>query len=436
MTGRRRSSFDGPYATAAGYPAVCAEPMTAVPHREHCIDPGSTGVPHLLQNIVAGRILQNEIRVGDKKVPWQVDVRFSTPSSDPLFILKPVKTLRFKIRPDEAAVDHPAIVECSTILQRGGLVAMPTETVYGLAANALNPAAVARIFEAKQRPSWDPLIVHVSDFEMVSRVASEFPLHIHRLADRFWPGPLTLLLQKASELPQSVTAGLQTVAVRMPAHPVAHTLISAANLPLAAPSANRFGHASPTTAEHVLRDLDGVIDAVLDAGPTDIGVESTVLDALRTPPVVLRPGGVTREQLESVLGRVEMYSARQQPEKALPSPGLSFRHYAPEAKLILVDGKPAALLEALSKHVAVEGEKGQYVGVMAPTDWIDAATLARGGLVIFDWGTWGNWAQLAQNLFSGLRYLDKPAVSIILCPLPPEEGLGLALRDRLTRAAR
>ena len=354
----------------------------------------------------------------------------------PLIILKSVKTLRFKIRSDEAAVDHPAIVECAAILQRGGLVAMPTETVYGLAANALDPAAVARIFEAKQRPSWDPLIVHVCDFGMVSRVATEIPAQVRTLAERFWPGPLTLLLKKSSQLTQSVTAGLETVAVRMPAHPVARALISAADLPLAAPSANRFGRASPTAAEHVLRDLDRVIDAVLDAGPTDIGVESTVLDALRTPPVVLRPGGVTREQLESVLGHVELYAAQQQPEQALPSPGLSVRHYAPEATLILVEGKREAFLEALSKHVAVEGENGHYVGVMAPSDWIDEATLARGGLVIFDWGAWGNWAQLAQNLFSGLRYLDKPGVSIIVCPLPPDEGLGLALRDRLTRAAR
>lgn len=347
-----------------------------------------------------------------------------------------MKTRRLKISPDQAAVDHPAIIECAAILKRGGLVAIPTETVYGLAANALDSDAVARIFEAKQRPSWDPLIVHVSDFEMVGQVAAEFPSHVRALVERFWPGPLTVLLKRSSQLPEAVTAGLETVAVRLPGHPLARTMIAAANLPLAAPSANRFGRSSPTTAEHVLHDLDGAIDAVLDAGPTNIGVESTVLDALRTPPLLLRPGGITREQLEGVLGKVEVYSPHQQPEKALPSPGLSLRHYAPQARLILVEGARDALQGAISKHVALEGEDGHHVGVMAPADWIDQAALARGGLVIFDWGTWGDWTQLAQNLFSGLRYLDKPGVSMILCPLPPEEGLGLALRDRLTRAAR
>jgi L-threonylcarbamoyladenylate synthase len=226
------------------------------------------------------------------------------------------------------------------------------------------------------------------------------------------------------------------VAVRLPAHAVARNLIAAAILPLAAPSANRFGRTSPTTAEHVLRDLDGRIDAVLDAGSTTIGVESTVLDALRTPPLLLRPGGVTREELESVLGPIEIYAGLQNSEEqCLASPGLADRHYAPQAKLVLVEARQDALLQAVRKHVAIEGDHGDYVGVMAPQDWLDADALANGGLVIFDWGTWGDWTQLAQNLFSGLRYLDKPGVSVILCPLPLEEGLGLALRDRLTRAA-
>jgi L-threonylcarbamoyladenylate synthase len=306
-----------------------------------------------------------------------------------------------------------------------------------LAANALDADAVGRIFAAKERPSWDPLIVHISDFGMVERVAEEFPPHLRTLAERFWPGPLTLLLKRSPQLPTAVTAGRDTVAVRMPAHAVARHLIAAANLPLAAPSANRFGRTSPTTAEHVLRDLDARIDAVLDAGPSTIGVESTVLDALRMPPVLLRPGGVTREELESVLGPIEAYGGRRDLEtQGLLSPGLADRHYAPQAKLVLVEGCQDALLHAVRKHVASEGERGEYVGVMAPQDWLDADALANGGLVIFDWGTWGDWTQLAQNLYSGLRYLDKPGVSVILCPLPLEEGLGLALRDRLMRAAR
>jgi L-threonylcarbamoyladenylate synthase len=347
-----------------------------------------------------------------------------------------MKTRRFSIRPEEALPGHPTIAECAEILKRGGLVAIPTETVYGLAANALDADAVARIFAAKERPAWDPLIVHISDFGMVERVAEEFPPHLRTLAERFWPGPLTLLLKRSPRLPTAVTAGRYTVAVRMPAHAVARNLIAAANLPLAAPSANRFGRTSPTTAEHVLRDLDGRIDAVLDAGPTTIGVESTVLDALRTPPLLLRPGGVTREELESVLGPLEVYAGRRALEtQGLLSPGLAERHYAPQAKVLLVAGRKDAFIEAVRKHVATEGERGEYVGVMAPQDWLDADALANGGLVIFDWGTWGDWTQLAQNLYCGLRYLDKPGVSVILCPLPLEQGLGLALRDRLTRAA-
>jgi L-threonylcarbamoyladenylate synthase len=341
-------------------------------------------------------------------------------------------TLRFRIHPDGIEGD-PAITKCAAILKAGGLVAIPTETVYGLAANALDPAAVARIFVAKERPSWDPLIVHVAGFEMVSRVAAEFPAQARGLAKRFWPGPLTLLLKRSSQLPAAVTAGRERVGVRMPAHAVARMLIDAAEVPLAAPSANRFGQISPTTAEHVLRDLDGRIDAVLDAGATNIGVESTVLDPLSSPPLLLRPGGITREQLEAVLGPIEVYAATQQTNEALASPGLATRHYAPRARLISIEGQREALLEAIRDHVALEGQRGDYVGVMSPDGWLNEPTLASGGLVIFDWGSWGDWPQLAHNFFAGLRYLDKPGVSVILCPLPPEAGLGLALRDRLMR---
>jgi L-threonylcarbamoyladenylate synthase len=348
-----------------------------------------------------------------------------------------VKTRRFTIRADRFEADHPAIRECAAILRRGGTVAIPTETVYGLAANALDAAAVERIFTAKERPGWDPLIVHVSSVEMIARVASAFPEKAQVLGERFWPGPLTLLLPRSPQLPLAVTAGRETVAVRMPAHPVARTLIAAADLPLAAPSANLFGRTSPTTAEHVLRDLDGRIDAVLDAGPARIGVESTVLDPLRTPPLLLRPGGITREQIEAVAGPIELYAAPQEhATEPLASPGLASRHYAPSARLLLIDGDRESLVKAIQKAVANEGERGNYVGVMAPDDWIDKQVLAAGGVVLFDWGRWQEWPQLATNLFAGLRYLDKPGVSVIVCPLPPAEEMGLALRDRLMRAAR
>lgn len=313
---------------------------------------------------------------------------------------------------------------------------MPTETVYGLAANALDPAAVARIFEAKERPAWDPLIVHVTSFEMMARITSDVPKQARALANRFWPGPLTLLVPRSPQLPPAVTAGRDTVAVRMPNHRVACGLIEASNLPLAAPSANRFGRTSPTTAEHVLRDLDGRIEAVLDAGASSIGLESTVVDVLHTPPLILRPGGITREQLESAIGKVELCSApAPKTPQALASPGLAARHYAPNASLLLVQGECDSLTETIENQVAIQAERGSYVGVMAPDHWLDEKTLATGGVVLYSWGPWGDWPQLSHNLYAGLRYLDKPGVSIIVCPLPPEEGLGLALRDRLRRAA-
>ena len=347
-----------------------------------------------------------------------------------------MKTVQLKVRAEDCAPEHPAIAEAAAILKRGGLVAIPTETVYGLGANALDAAAIARIFEAKERPSWDPLIVHVANLDMISEVAVELPEKARKLAERFWPGPLTLLLQRQPSLPLTVTAGRETVAVRMPAHPVAQAVIATAGLPLAAPSANSFGHTSPTTAEHVLRDLDGRIDAVLDSGPTQIGVESTVLDPLRTPPVLLRPGGITREQLEELLGPIEVYSApTNQAPQALASPGLAARHYAPQARMILVEGNAEQFRAMLDEQVSKLGD-GDYVGAMVPESWLDEKSLSRGGLVIFDWGPWSDTAQLAHNLFAGLRYLDKPGVSVIVCPLPAANGLGLALRDRLLRAAR
>ena len=346
-----------------------------------------------------------------------------------------MKTVQLKIRAEEAGPDHPAIIEAAAILIRGGLVAIPTETVYGLAANALDPSPIARIFEAKERPSWDPLIVHVANLDMISRVAIDFPEKARKLAERFWPGPLTLLLRRQARLPVIVTAGRETVAIRMPAHPVAQAVIASVGVPLAAPSANRFGHTSPTTAEHVLRDLDGRIDAVLDSGPTQIGVESTVLDPLRTPPLLLRPGGITREQLEDLVGPIEVYSApANQAPQALASPGLAARHYAPEARMILVEGNAEQFRATLEEQVSKLGD-GDYVGAMVPESWLDEHSLSRGGLVIFDWGPWSDPARLAHNLFAGLRYLDKPGVSVIVCPLPAANGLGLALRDRLLRAA-
>jgi L-threonylcarbamoyladenylate synthase len=348
-----------------------------------------------------------------------------------------MKTLLLPVRSGDANAEHPAIARAAEIIRRGGLVGMPTETVYGLAANALDAAAVERVFDAKRRPSWDPLIVHIASLDMLPLVASDIPQRVRELTTKFWPGPLTLLMPRSQKIPAIVTAGRANVAVRMPAHPVALALIHAAGVPLAAPSANLFGRTSPTSAEHVLRDLDGRIDAVLDAGETQVGVESTVLDILSDPPLLLRPGGVTREQLESLLGPVQIYTAPEnQPPEALASPGLAAKHYAPNAKLVLVDGTEVAFQEELRVRVQYARDTGEYIGAMTPEGWLAPELIERGGLVLYDWGSWGQWEILAQRLFAGLRYLDKPGVAAIVCPLPEPKGIGLALHDRLMKAAK
>ncbi len=322
----------------------------------------------------------------------------------------------------------------AAILRGGGTVAFPTETVYGLGASALQAAAVAKIFAAKQRPSWDPLIVHVSDEAMLLRVAEmrgEAGERAGRLIERFWPGPLTLLLPRTQEVPDAVTAGRARVGVRMPRHPVALRLIEATGLPLAAPSANRFGRTSPTTAAHVLRDLDGRIDAVLDGGPTTVGVESTVVDVCEWPMVVYRPGAVTLAMLAEVLGEVRMFErgGESAAPESLPSPGVGLRHYAPRARMVLLREMPEVGGGALLQAVA--GERGCRVGVMLPDGWE-----VPDGVQVFRWGPWDDAEVLARRLFDGLRTLDDADAEVIVCPLPAAGGMGDALRDRLEKAAR
>jgi L-threonylcarbamoyladenylate synthase len=319
------------------------------------------------------------------------------------------------------------------LLRAGHLVAFATETVYGLGANALSVEAVAGIFAAKQRPSWDPLIVHLASAEQldsITEVPVELAPRITMLAKAFWPGPLTLLLPRSAAIPDAVTAGRGLVGVRVPAHPAAHALLAAVGLPIAAPSANLFGHTSPTTAAHVLADLDGRIDAVLDAGPTSIGVESTVLDPTQTPMVLYRPGAVTAEQLTAMTGvAVEVFmpdiGVQRELPASMPSPGVGIRHYAPRARMVLVEGSVAALQEALRQV----GDA--FAGVLLPDGW----TL-QGDAIRQSWGRWDDPKGLAATLFSGLRALDDRGVSVILCPLPEPGGLADAIRDRLQKAAR
>ena len=320
-----------------------------------------------------------------------------------------------------------SLATAAELLRRGGLVAMPTETVYGLAANAFDAEAVERIFVAKQRPHWDPLIVHVSDESMLQSVAAEISETARALMQAFWPGPLTLLLPRRQEVPPAVTAGRDLVGVRMPAHPVALALIGAAGTPLAAPSANRFGHISPTTAQHVLSDLGGRIDAVLDAGPCSVGVESTVLDPSTL--TLYREGGVSREQIERIAGApVTIYHplAAQTLPASLPSPGVGIRHYAPLARLVLVDRED----DLRARLAEVPGQ----VGVMLPRGWSVPDTASN----VFAWERWDDAPGLARTLYKGLRSLDALGVGVIVCPVPPAGELPMvqAVRDRLLKAAR
>ncbi len=318
-------------------------------------------------------------------------------------------------------------------------MAFPTETVYGLGANALSADAVEKIFVAKRRPHWDPLIVHIADRGQLAEIATVPSGLAEELMNAFWAGPLTLLLPKTLAIPDAVTAGRELVGVRIPAHPVAQALLRAANVPVAAPSANTFGHISPTTAEHVLADLDGRIDAVLDGGATEVGLESTVAEVRGDEVVIYRPGGVSLAEIEAVVGSgnawVHMPEPSTEAPASLPSPGVGIRHYAPRARLVLVQEDFArsrnplelSLVATIDLHAA----NAETVGVMLPDEWNASAADA-----VFRWGPWHQSETLAQRLYTGLRSLDDQGCTVIVCPLPNSDGIAAAIRDRLEKAAK
>lgn len=310
-------------------------------------------------------------------------------------------------RPTADEIEHAAM-----LLRDGKLVAFPTETVYGLGANALDAEAVARIFEAKGRPTSSPIIVHVSNFEMVRSVAAEWPPAAHALATKFWPGPLTLVLKKTSAVPTLVTAGLNTVGVRMPSHPVALALIEAVKMPIAAPSANRFAQLSPTTAEHVRQALGDRVDYILDGGACAVGIESTVLSLADGTPVLLRPGGISRAQIEAVIGPVSQLLDTT--AEAHPAPGMHPRHYSPRTRLILV------------RNGAVpERGNGAYLQLnISPSREVRTLVLMP-----------ADPAEYAASLYRILHDLDLLGCDWIAVDTPHNDPEWDAIRDRLTRAA-
>ena len=336
--------------------------------------------------------------------------------------------------------DHPdkaSIERAASLLRAGELVVFPTETVYGLGANALQSTAVERIFEAKGRPYSDPLIAHIANMAALEQLVTEIPDEAYALAYTFWPGPLTLILPASSPVPRMVTAGLATVAVRMPGHLIAQALIRAAGTPIAAPSANRFMHVSPTTAQHAFADLQGRVPLILDSGPCEVGVESTILDLCAHTPTILRPGGISLEALRSVLpnvqppARPDKSAAQQEVEaEAQKAPGQMPVHYSPEVPAYLFAGTPEEIQAAMLKAVQQHRSQGEEVGLLIADE--DLETLRHSGAHIYLLGK--TTEEAATRLYAGLRVLEESRVQIILCRDFTEQGLGMAIRDRLLKA--
>jgi L-threonylcarbamoyladenylate synthase len=343
------------------------------------------------------------------------------------------QTLMFKVNAENP--DPAKIHAAAQIIQNGGLVAFPTETVYGLGADALNPEAVLALFEAKKRPLDNPPIVHVASTSEVHQLVLDVPAKAELLMKQFWPGPLTLIFKHSNLVPNVTTAGLDTVAIRMPKHKVALELIKQSRRPIAAPSANLAGKPSPTTASHVFEDLNGRIEAILDGGDTNIGVESTVLDLSVDPPMLLRPGGTPFEALKSVLGDVRLHpfvqAEQELPLQQIRSPGMKHKHYAPRAEVILVEGSVQAVIGKVKELAEAYKLKDAKVGILA-TD--ETQAFYNAGLVK-SLGSRFNLSSVAQNLFRLLREIDAENVDVIIAEGVPSEGLGLAVMNRLRKAS-
>jgi len=320
------------------------------------------------------------------------------------------------------------IQQAAQILKRGGLLGIPTETVYGLGANGLDPEAVANIFKAKGRPQDNPLILHIPDVGWLDRYCQNIPASAYALANAFWPGPLTMILERKPNVPDVVTAGLDTVGMRCPAHVLCRKIIAAADVPVAAPSGNTSGRPSPTTARHMLEDMDGKIDAIMEGGPCTVGVESTIIDLTCQPPRLLRPGGVTLEQLEEILGDVELdpaitrlMGAGEQPR----APGMKYRHYAPACPLVIVSGSS----ESAARYIRQHYEPGDRVLCFE-----EELPLFE-GCEPLSYGCAADVNTLSAGVFAALRLLDDPAVTKVYARCPVGGGVAYAVQNRLKKAA-
>lgn len=345
-----------------------------------------------------------------------------------------VNAMTILIKVNAKQPEPELIGQAADVIRNGGLVAFPTETVYGLGANALDERAVRSLFKVKNRPAIDPLIVHLAHTDDLEKVVQQVTDLAKVLAEAFWPGPLTLIQWKRAEVSTLVTSGLDTLATRVPAHPVALALLEAAGVPVVAPSANLFGRSSPTSANHVLKDLGGHIDMVLDGGLTPIGVESTVLDITTDPPVILRPGGLSREELEVVIGKIEIRSENAVSGIAQRSPGMLAKHYAPRAELVLCSGSnPEEVYGKIEKLACKYLNEGKKMGLLLADE--DVERLSELDVYKYSLGSQDKLEEIAHRLYAGLRFLDEQGVDLILTRYFGEVGLGLAIRDRLNRAA-
>ena len=333
---------------------------------------------------------------------------------------------------DENCIDETIMKEAGELLKSGALVAFPTETVYGLGANALDEKAAAKIYAAKGRPSDNPLIIHIADMESLGLITEEIPKAAYLLAEKFWPGPLTMVMKKSEVVPYGTTGGLDTVAVRMPSHPIALEMIRHGGGYIAAPSANTSGRPSPTLASHVADDMDGIIPMILDGGAVGIGIESTIVDLTDEIPTILRPGFITKEMLEEVVGEVQIDKGLEADAKTPPkAPGMKYRHYAPKAELIIVEGAQGAVIEKINELTAHNQEKGIVTGVIGTEETVSS----YGAKLVKSMGTRNDELSISSHLYSILREFDESDAQVIYSESFEEGAMGSAILNRLLKAA-
>lgn len=344
-----------------------------------------------------------------------------------------MKTIVKKI--NEKNMEPGCLKDAAYILQQEGLVAFPTETVYGLGGDALDSQAAKKIYAAKGRPSDNPLIIHIADIESLKELTKEVPEKAYQLANKFWPGPLTMIMQKSDKVPYGTTGGLDTVGIRMPSNKIALQLIRESGVCIAAPSANTSGRPSPTRAEHVIEDLNGKIDMIIDGGAVGIGLESTIVDLTTKIPMILRPGFITKEMLEEVIGTVEIdksiIAKEMDPTLKPKAPGMKYKHYAPKADLTIVEGKEQAVVDKINEYAAQKMKDGYQVGVIA-TDETFARYKANHVKTI---GSRYDEEQIARGLYAILREFDEQQVDVIYSEGFADSKLGQAIMNRLLKAA-